>query len=285
MKNEIILITGAAGSIGSALAKKVAELKPKKLILIDNDESGLFELRLGGVGRRFLGDVRDGARMAEIFEKFKPTLVFHAAAYKHVSMSEENPVEVMKVNIDGTLNLLTTALNYGVNKFVNISSDKAVNPESVMGMTKKITERFTRLFNHFSTKAKFVSVRFGNVMASRGSVIPIWNKQIAEGKPLTITNAKMKRYFMSIYDAVELVLVAAETKISGEEIFVLDMGEEMDIMTLANLIIKLSGKDVKTKVIGVRKGEKITELLYDPAQETLEKVLGKNGLLKAIPKV
>ena len=268
-KQERVLITGSAGSIGSALARKIAELKPRAIFLLDNNESGLFELQqeLKNVVP-IIASIRDEENLGDIFKKYRPSLVFHCAAYKHVPLMEEHPLEALKTNIGGTFNLIHEAIVNGVERFIFISTDKAVKPNSIMGQTKKLCERMCKIANTFS-KTRFIVVRFGNVMASRGSVVSIFQKQITENRPLTITDAKMRRYFMGIYDAVELILVAAESR-SGD-MFLLDMGEPKYVVDIAKEMLALSGKNLPIKFIGARKGEVLFERLHDPDHEKTKK--------------
>lgn len=276
MKNEVVLITGASGSIGSALARRIHKQNPKKLICLDNNESGLFELQqeLQGIDA-IVASIRDEERVDDIFNTFKPTIVFHVAAYKHVPLMEDHPIEAIKTNIGGLINIATVAILHKVKRFVFISSDKAADPVSIMGLTKKYGERLCKAFGSTS-KTKFVVVRFGNVMASRGSVIPIFQKQIAENKPLTITDKNMTRYFMGIYEAVELILQASN---SASGTYLLDMGEPMRILDLAKLLIKISGKDLDVVFTGNRGAEKLFERLHDPKSEKTTK---KGNLIKVI---
>lgn len=278
MKGETVLITGASGSIGSALARKIYEQKPKKLILLDNNESAIFEVQqeLKGIDA-VIASVRDEERLEDVFKRFKPTVVFHVAAYKHVPLMEDHPIEAIKTNIVGVINVATTAVRHKVKRFIFISTDKAADPVSIMGLTKKYGEKLCRTFGEIS-KTKFVVVRFGNVMNSRGSVIPIWNKQIAEGKPVTVTTKEMQRYFMGIYEAVELILVAAKSK---EGIYLLDMGDPIRIFDLAQLVVKMSGKDVPIIITGNRGAEKTFERLHDPKTE---KTIKRGKILEVIPK-
>ena len=268
-----ILITGAAGSIGSALARKLTK---EKLYLFDQDESGLFEIyeELKDKGRieYIIGSIRDREKLDEVFNKYRPEMVYHTAAYKHVVLMEKWPLEAYKTNVLGIINLMDIAQKYGVKKFVFVSSDKAVNPTSVMGKTKKRGEEICLKANG---RTKFLVVRFGNVMASRGSVIPTWQKQIEENNPLTITDPKMKRYFMSIPQAADLIIKAGKMG-KGGEIFVLDMGKEMLIKDLAEIMIKMSGKDLGLKYIGIGKGEKMKEVLMTPSERSRSKY--KNGM-------
>lgn len=276
MKNKRILITGAAGSIGSALAQRIAKLKPKLLVVLDSNESGLFNLAqdIPAEVKTVIASIRDEDRLEEIFAQYKPDMVFHTAAYKHVPLMESNPREALKTNVGGLLNVVLCALEHKVKKFVFISTDKAVQPSSVMGMTKKYGERICKIANG---KTKFISVRFGNVMASNGSLIPILQKQIAENKPLTVTSSKMKRYMMGIYEAVDLILKAAQVG-KGGETYVLDMGDPVKIVDFVKLMLKISGKDLPIKLTGVRPGEKLFERLHDRKSEKLVQTKYKNIL-------
>lgn len=268
IKGKSILITGAAGSIGSELSKQVAKFKPGSLLLLDQDETGIFnisrelennfpELKIN----RLVADVTDKEKINKIFEEFKPQIIFHAAAYKHVPLMEENVGEAVKNNIFGTKNLVEASVNSNAEKFVFISTDKAVNPTSVMGATKRVGEMVCQLFNG-KDKTKFISVRFGNVLNSRGSVIPIFREQIKRGGPVEVTHPEMKRYFMLISEACLLVLQTSAMG-QGGEVFVLDMGKPVKIVDLAKEMIRLSGlvldKDIAIVFTGIRPGEKLFE--------------------------
>lgn len=254
MRGKRILITGAAGSVGSELLKQLA---PYNVILgIDIDETGIFYLyneqkELNNKVKSRVGDIRNKDTLKEIFTDFKPQIVFHAAAYKHVTPMELTPREAVENNVLGTINLVEVSKRHGVEKFVFISTDKAVNVNSIMGTTKRLGELIVK-------NAGYISVRFANVLGSRGSVIPIWQKQIDEGRPLTITHPRMKRYFMTIENACDLVIKASEMG-KGGEIFVLDMGDEVNILNLAKQIIKKSQKKVQIEITGTRPGETIKE--------------------------
>ena len=274
--NEVILITGAAGSIGSEICRKVSLYKYKKLILIDNAESALYdiqqEFRQQGLENidAIVSDVRNRTRIDQIFNQYKPKIVFHAAAYKHVPLMENNPFEAVNVNIGGTKNVADIAVKHGVDKFVFISTDKAVNPTNVMGATKRIAELYvTCLKGKGSTK--FITTRFGNVLGSNGSVIPLFKKQIEKGGPLTVTHKEITRYFMTIPEACQLVIEAAAMG-NGGEIFVFDMGEPIKIFNLATNMIILSGlrypEDIDIKITGLRPGEKIYEELLADGENT-----------------
>ena len=266
IEKKTLLVSGAGGSIGSEIVNQLLKYNPKNVIGFEIDETELHELSMKHKGRQFLpvvGDIRDRKRVEYIFKNYKPSIVFHAAAYKHVPMMEMHPEEAVKTNVFGTLNMIEASLNSGVEKFINISTDKAVNPKSVMGATKRIAEILCRVYNERGS-TKFVSVRFGNVLGSRGSVIPIFIEQIKRGGPITVTHPEMKRYFMSIPEAVSLVLQAAYMG-EGGEVFVLDMGEPIKIVELAERLIKLEGlepyKDINIIFTGTRPGEKLYEEL------------------------
>jgi len=268
IKEKKVLITGAAGSIGSELSRQVARFNPSSLVLLDQDETGIFNI-LEELERKFnnfdvlseIADVTDKEKVDYIFGKIKPDIVFHAAAYKHVPLMEEHFDEAVKNNIFGTKNVAEASLKNSVNKFVFISTDKAVKPVSVMGATKRVGELICRTLNDKGS-TKFVSVRFGNVLDSRGSVIPIFKDQIKRGGPVEVTHPEMKRYFMMIPEACLLVLQAAEMG-EGKEVFVLDMGKPIKILDLAREMIRLSGlepdKDVPIVFSGTRPGEKLFE--------------------------
>lgn len=282
LTGERVLITGAGGSIGSELVRQVHRFKPQALFLLGRGENSIFEIqqelcREHGYDRAIplVGDVTDAARMRQVFEAHRPTVVFHAAAHKHVPMMEENPGEAVKTNVLGTRNLLRLATEFGVRRFLMISSDKAVNPTSVMGATKRVAElllqaeaqRAVRL--EPDTAPHFMAVRFGNVLGSRGSVVPQMLKQIERGGPVTVTHPEMVRYFMTIPEAVQLVLQAGALGSRGE-VFLLDMGEPVRVLDLARDLIRLSGlvpgRDVKIEFTGLRPGEKLYEELLT-AQE------------------
>ena len=275
-ENQIIFITGAAGSIGSEIARKVSEYNYKKLILIDSAESALYnleqEFHQKGLQRftAIVADIRDHNRMEQLFNQFKPKMLFHAAAYKHVPLMENNPYEAVSVNIIGTRNLADLSVKHGVNKFVLISTDKAVNPTNVMGATKRIAELYANCLQ-VKGNTKFITTRFGNVLGSNGSVIPLFKKQIENGGPLTVTHKEITRYFMTISEACQLVLEAA-TMGNGGEIFVFDMGQSIKIYDLAMNMIILSGlrfpEDIDIKITGLRPGEKIYEELLADGENT-----------------
>ena len=275
LKDKIVMITGAAGSIGSEISHQICHFNPKRVILFDWDETSLFMLERK-LARRFprlretgclypvIGDIRDKEKIFQVMGEHLPQVLFHAAAYKHVPMMELYPIEAIKTNVLGTKNIVTGAAFYGVEKFIFISTDKAVNPKSIMGATKRLGELICQAYN--GTKGcDFISVRFGNVFGSRGSVLPIWLEQLRQGGPLTVTHRGMKRYFMTIPEAVSLVLQASAFG-HGGEIFVLDMGQEVSIVKLAEELIKFHGltpyKDINIVFTGLRPGEKLREELF-----------------------
>jgi FlaA1/EpsC-like NDP-sugar epimerase len=271
INDEVILVTGGGGSIGSELCRQLARFKPKKLLILDIYENNAYDLQneLKYIYKDrldfevIIASVRDKVRLKEIFGQYKPTVVFHAAAHKHVPLMEANPVEAIKNNVFGSLNVAQCADEFGVKRFVLISTDKAVNPTNVMGATKRFAEMIIQSLDKRS-KTEFVAVRFGNVLGSNGSVIPLFKKQIAQGGPVTVTHPDITRYFMTIPEAAQLVIQAGAMA-SGGEIFVLDMGESVRIDDLARDIIRLSGYipnvDIKIEYTGLRPGEKLYEEL------------------------
>lgn len=278
LREKVVLVTGAAGSIGAELCRQVAKFSPHSLIALDQDESGLFALeneltekfssvKLCGV----IADVRDQCKIERVFERHRPHVVFHAAAYKHVPLMEAQPDEAVKNNIFGTVSVAEAASAAKAEKFVLISTDKAVNPSSVMGATKRVAEIVLQSMNGQGS-TKFVSVRFGNVLGSRGSVIPIFQEQIKRGGPVTITHEEMRRYFMVTSEAVLLVLQAGALG-QGGEVFVLDMGEPVRIIDLAREMIRLSGyepdRDIPIVYTGPRPGEKLFEELLTAEEGTV----------------
>lgn len=305
--DKVILITGAGGSIGAEIVMQVCAFKPSRIILFDIDETELhnMELRLKKTCPHFfreagndiffaVGDIRDKDRVNEVFDRFKPQIVFHAAAYKHVPMMECNSQEAVKVNIFGTHNLVMAALNSSTNKFIMISTDKAVMPTSIMGATKRIAEYICQAFDNDSSQQSalinhpialsacppaslpagtdFISVRFGNVLGSRGSVLPLFLEQLKNGGPLTVTHKDMQRYFMTIPEAVSLVLQASVIG-KGGEVLVLDMGEPVKIVQLAEELIRLHGmvpyKDIEIRFVGLRPGEKLFEEILTAEEGTV----------------
>lgn len=280
LKGEVVFVTGGGGSIGSELCRQIAKFAPKKLIIFDIYENNAYDLQnellytyKNQIGLEVLiGSVRDKERLRQVFNKYKPGVVFHAAAHKHVPLMENNPTEAIKNNVIGTLNTAQCADEFGVRKFVLISTDKAVNPTNIMGATKRMAEMIIQSLNKVSN-TEFSAVRFGNVLGSNGSVIPLFKKQIAQGGPVTITHPEIIRYFMTIPEAAQLVIQAGAMA-EGGEIFVLDMGEPVKIVDLATDLIKLSGldpgEDIKIEFTGLRPGEKLYEELL-MMEEGLEK--------------
>ena len=265
---KTVLVTGGGGSIGSELARQIAKLGPKRLVLFDVFENNLYDIQMEL--RRtvpdlsltcLIGTIRDKERLREVFETYHPDVIFHAAAHKHVPLMEDSPLEAIKNNIQGTLNVAQMADCCGAERFVMISTDKAVHPTSVMGATKRVCEMMVQTLGQHS-RTKFVAVRFGNVLGSSGSVIPLFKKQIEEGGPVTVTHPDIIRYFMTIPEAVSLVLQAGAYA-NSSEIYVLDMGKPVKILDLAKKMIRLSGhvpgEDIQIKFIGLRPGEKLYE--------------------------
>ncbi|WHH61716.1 nucleoside-diphosphate sugar epimerase/dehydratase [Petroclostridium sp. X23] len=271
LKDEVVLVTGGGGSIGSELCRQIARFNPKKLLIFDIYENNAYDLQneLRYIYKDALdmevliGSVQDRARLEHIFDTYHPGVVFHAAAHKHVPLMEANPTEAIKNNVFGTLNTAECADKYSVKKFVLISTDKAVNPTNIMGATKRVAEMIVQNMSRHSN-TEFVAVRFGNVLGSNGSVIPLFKKQIAQGGPVTITHPDITRFFMTIPEASQLVLQAGAIA-KGGEIFILDMGQPVKIMDLATDLIRLSGlepgTDIEVKVTGLRPGEKLYEEL------------------------
>jgi FlaA1/EpsC-like NDP-sugar epimerase len=273
----VVLITGAAGSIGSEICRQVARFHPRAIVGFEIAESGLFHLDLE-LSRTFpslafhpeIGSIQNASRLEEVFAKHQPSVVFHAAAYKHVPLMESHLFEAVENNVFGTLNVVEQARAFGVTEFVMISSDKAVRPVNVMGATKRVAEILVRALR--PGEGRYVSVRFGNVLGSSGSVVPIFKEQIARGGPVTVTHPEMRRFFMTIPEACQLVLQAS-TMGSGSEIFVLDMGEPVKIVDLARNLITLSGlqpeRDIRIVFTGTRPGEKLFEELNEESEGLL----------------
>jgi FlaA1/EpsC-like NDP-sugar epimerase len=281
ISGKVILVTGAAGSIGSEIVRQLIAYFPAKLVLVDQAESALYDLEYELAGKIpanvqmivNVADVSDTRRISKIFKNHRPHIIFHAAAYKHVPLMENNPYEAIKTNVIGTRILAELASELGVEKFVMVSTDKAVNPTNVMGATKRLAEMYTQSMNQLEgVKTKFIATRFGNVLGSNGSVIPLFKKQIERGGPVTVTHPEITRYFMTIPEACELVLEAA-TMGQGGEVFVFDMGESVKIIDLAKKMITLSGlrvdKDIEIKYTGLRPGEKLYEELLNNDENTL----------------
>ena len=284
VENKTVLVTGGGGSIGSELCRQIAKHNPARLIIFDIYENNAYEIQNELKAQytdkleivTLIGSVRDSVRLEEIFEQYRPEIVYHAAAHKHVPLMEDSPKEAIKNNVFGTLNVVRASDRYGVKRFVMISTDKAVNPTNIMGASKRICEMIVQTQNR-SSKTEFITVRFGNVLGSNGSVIPLFEKQIAEGGPVTVTDKRIVRYFMTIPEAVSLVLQAGAYG-KGGEIFVLDMGKPMKIVELAENLIRLSGyepyKDIDIEFIGLRPGEKLYEELL-MAEEGMQKTPNK----------
>ncbi len=283
-KGKTILVTGAAGSIGSELCRQLAGFGVKHLVLFDNAETPMHNIRLELEGKYgnlqftpIIGDVRINARLDYVFSTFKPQVVFHAAAYKHVPLMEENPCEAVLVNVCGSRNVTDMCLKYGVEKMVMISTDKAVNPTNIMGCTKRLAEIYVQSLGlaieqgKIKSKTRFVTTRFGNVLGSNGSVIPRFREQIAKGGPVTVTHPDINRFFMTIPEACRLVMEAA-TMSKGNQIFVFDMGESVKIVNLAKRMIELAGltlgKDIQIEYTGLRPGEKLYEEVLSNAENT-----------------
>lgn len=278
LSDKVILITGAAGSIGSEIVRQVVKYNPKKVILLDQAESPLYEIefevnqkRTGKFCEVIIGDIRSKERMNHVFNTFKPEIVYHAAAYKHVPLMESNPSEAVLTNILGTKIIADLAVEYHVKRFVMVSTDKAVNPTNIMGASKRIAEIYIQSLNK-NTITDFITTRFGNVLGSNGSVIPLFKKQIDQGGPITVTDPNITRYFMTITEACQLVLEAG-TIGNGGEIYVFDMGKSVKIVDLAKKMIKLSGlelgKDIQIVFSGLRPGEKLYEELLNNKENTL----------------
>src|SRR5690606_4625761 len=298
LRGRKVLVTGAGGSIGSELCRQVCALSPEQLIMVGHGENSIFEIQQE-LTQRFpdvlvtpvIADIRDRAKMDRIFRTYKPHVVFHAAAHKHVPLMEAYPDEAITNNVLGTRNVAEAAAAHGVERFVMVSTDKAVNPANVMGASKRLAELVVQSMQARGTGTRFVSVRFGNVLGSRGSVIPIFKKQIAAGGPVTVTHPEMRRYFMTIPEAVQLIIQAGAMG-KGGEVFVLDMGEPVRIVDLARDLIRLSGyepdKDIKIVYTGPRPGEKLFEELINDGEAVHrtnhEKIMVLNGAL-ADPKI
>ncbi len=268
MAGRRVLVTGAGGSIGSELCRQLYRLEPAELMMLDRDESALHDVQLSLDGRGLLDspdlilvDIRDGARVEEIFLDRRPEVVFHAAALKHLPLLEAHPAEAVKTNVWGTYNLLRAATRAGVERFVNISTDKAANPCSVLGYSKRIAERLTAMVAEEADTGRYLSVRFGNVLGSRGSMLGAFTAQIEAGGPVSVTHREVTRYFMTIEEAVQLVIQAGALGDAGEAL-VLDMGEPVRIVDVARRMIEESGRDVDIVFTGLRPGEKLHEVLF-----------------------
>jgi FlaA1/EpsC-like NDP-sugar epimerase len=278
LTGHTILITGAAGSIGSELARQVMKYHPLNLVLLDQAETEMHQLELefnetfmDNHPRFLIGDIRNNSRMENIFREFEPSIIYHAAAYKHVPVMENNPSEAILTNVNGTRILADLAIKYLAKKFIMISTDKAVNPTSVMGASKRIAEIYIQSLNK-NGQPKFITTRFGNVLGSNGSVIPLFRAQIEKGGPVTVTHPEITRYFMTIPEACALVLEAGSMG-KGGEIFIFDMGKSVRIVDLAKRMISLSGltlgKDIHVKFTGLRPGEKLYEELLNSKENNI----------------
>lgn len=300
LKGKTILISGAAGSIGSEIVRQVMIFKPKTVIILDQAETPLHHIRLEIDAKKssqaihtIIADIRDKNSIEQIFILYKPEMIYHAAAYKHVPLMEENPTQSILTNVKGTKILADLACEYGVKRFVMISTDKAVNPSNVMGASKRIAEKYVQSLHLKSTQnnnlnhTKFITTRFGNVLGSNGSVVPLFSKQISEGGPVTITHPDIIRYFMTIPEACQLVLEAGAMG-NGGEIYIFDMGKPVKIIDLAKKMIKLAGfipdKEIKIQVVGLRPGEKLYEELLNNSSKTLpthhEKIMISQEILE-----
>ncbi len=275
LNGKVVMVTGAGGSIGGELCRQIARVGPRKLVLVDHAEDNLFEIarelteeRHVNVTVSVLADCKEDERMREVFAEHRPAIIFHAAAYKHVAMMEINPVEAVRNNSLATLLMARTAGEFGVENFVLISTDKAVKPATVMGASKALAEWAVEAMAARYPNTRYATVRFGNVLGSSGSVVPIFRRQIAAGGPITVTDERMTRYFMTIPEAVQLVIRSGSLSERSGEVFVLEMGEPIKIIDLAETMIRLSGlepgRDIAIDVVGARPGEKFHEVLYNP---------------------
>jgi FlaA1/EpsC-like NDP-sugar epimerase len=276
LRGQVVLITGAGGTIGAELCRQIGRVTPKQLVLVDNAENSLFEIRRELEEERHfaraasvLADCRDATRVREVFQEYRPAVVFHAAAYKHVPLMEENPVEAVRNNAVATRILAAAAGEAGAGRFVLVSTDKAVSPATVMGASKALAEWAVEAAQNRYPGTRYASVRFGNVLGSSGSVVPIFRRQIASGGPVTVTDPRMTRYFMTIPEAVQLIIRSGELAIGGE-VFVLEMGDPVKIVELARNMIRLAGyepdADIAVEIIGRRPGEKVHEELFNPGE-------------------
>ena len=275
LRGEVVLVTGAGGSIGSELCRQISRVGPRRLVLVDHAEDNLFEIareltdeRHVNVTVPVLADCKEDERMREVLAEHRPAIIFHAAAYKHVAMMENNPVEAVRNNSLATLLMARAAGEFGVETFVLVSTDKAVNPATVMGASKALAEWAVEAMAARYPDTRYATVRFGNVLGSSGSVVPIFRRQIASGGPVTVTDERMTRYFMTIPEAVQLVIRAGSLSERSGQVFVLEMGEPIKIVDLAETMIRLSGlepgKDIAVEIVGARAGEKFDEVLFNP---------------------
>jgi FlaA1/EpsC-like NDP-sugar epimerase len=287
LTNQCIIVTGAGGSIGSEICRQVASYSPKTLILYERSENDLYFIDIE-LRKKFpalpiisiIGDILNSDKLNDIFLQYAPDIVYHAAAYKHVPLMEKDPIEAIQNNVMGTKTLADICMEHSTTKLIFISTDKAVNPSSIMGTTKRMTEKLLQVYGAATTK--FISVRFGNVIGSSGSVIPLFKRQIAEGGPITITHPETTRFLMTIPEAVQLVILAGSMG-NGGEIFLLDMGEPVKIVDLAKNLIELSGlipyKDINIEFIGLREGEKLHEELYWEGENIVDTATKKIRML------
>src|SRR5213075_1778287 len=276
LKDEAVIVTGAGGSIGAELCRQIARLAPARLVLVEKSEGALFDLERELLDERafpavapVLGDCGDRAKMSQVFERYQPSVIFHAAAYKHVAMLEANPLEAVRNNTLATRVIADVAVEYGAARFVLVSTDKAANPKNLLGQSKALCEWIVEAYGHRDEiKTRFVAVRFGNVLNSSGSVIPIFRRQIEKGGPVTVTHPEMTRYFMTIPESVSLIVQAGAIGGRGQ-VYVLEMGEPVKILDLARNMIRLSGKepekDIAIEYIGAKPGEKLHEELWSDA--------------------
>lgn len=291
IKGKVVLVTGAGGSIGSEICQQIIPLEPKKLLLFGRGETSIYQ-----IGRELskcnvevveiIGDIQNKSRLESIFSEHLPDIVYHAAASKHVPLCESNVTEAVANNIIGTKNLAEVSDKYGAETFVMVSTDKAVEPSSVMGASKRLAELLVLSMNKYSTTTCYSIVRFGNVLGSRGSVVPLWQEQIDNGGPLTITDRRMTRYFMSIREASKLVIQAG-AHATGGQLYVLDMGEPVKIVDLAEKMIHLNGKllsEIEIVEVGIRGGEKLTEVLMSSQEVTSDQVLPKTFVSTSTPR-
>ncbi|AVH46202.1 polysaccharide biosynthesis protein [Staphylococcus haemolyticus] len=285
LTHKTVMVTGAGGSIGSEICRQVCKFEPERILLLGHGENSIYLIHqeLNAIYKDkieiipIIADVQNGERIQEVMNEYKPYAVYHAAAHKHVPLMEYNPIEAFRNNVLGTRNVATAAKNVGVRKFVMVSTDKAVNPPNVMGASKRVAEMVVQSLNDENSQTDFVAVRFGNVLGSRGSVIPLFKKQIEAGGPVTVTHPDMTRYFMTIPEASRLVLQAGALA-QGGEVFVLDMGEPVKIVDLARNLIRLSGKtedEIQIKFSGIRPGEKMYEELLNENEIHPEQVYEK----------
>jgi FlaA1/EpsC-like NDP-sugar epimerase len=287
LHDSTVLVTGAGGSIGSELCRQIARVRPRLLVMIDHAEDNLFEIERELISERhftgcesILADCKEPDRMREVMQRFRPDVVFHAAAYKHVSLTEDNPLEALRNNAIGTRVVATASAEVGARRFVLVSTDKAVNPATALGASKAMAEWIVEAWGHRYPETVFCCVRFGNVLGSSGSVVPLFRRQIEQGGPVTITHPDMERYFMTVPEAVQLIIRAGNLA-TGGEVFVLEMGEQVRIVDLARNMIRLSGqqegRDISIEIIGPRPGEKLREELFNdderPVPTAADKIL------------